>query len=464
MRVHILGICGTFMGGVAALAKAAGHRVSGSDENVYPPMSDLLAELDIPVRQGYHPEHLEADIDCVVVGNVMSRGRDVVEALLNSSLPFQSGPQWLAEHVLRDRWVLAVAGTHGKTTTSSLLAWILDYAGLEPGFLIGGVPANFGVSARFGASEYFVVEADEYDTAFFDKRAKFVHYRPRTLAITNIEFDHADIYDDLDSILRQFHHLLRTVPGRGLVAVNGADGNIERLLEQGVWTPLESFSAEDRGATWYGRHDPAGPNSTFAVHRQGGRVGDVSWSQLGRHNVENALAAVGCAVNAGVPVSTALEALATFKGVRRRLEKRCDCDGIALYDDFAHHPTAIRASLAALRNAQPGNRIVAVLEPGSNTMRMGVHKDSLSGALSGADRVFVLAARDLAWNVESELADLGAKLVAAQSVDELHAGLLEELEQGDQVAVMSNRGFQGLPGRLEESLRKRGTKTRPRDS
>ena len=455
MRVHILGICGTFMGGVAALAKAAGHQVSGSDENVYPPMSDLLAELDIPVRQGYRPEHLEKDIDCVVVGNVMSRGRDVVEALLNSSLPFYSGPQWLAEHVLRDRWVLAVAGTHGKTTTSSLLAWILDYAGLEPGFLIGGVPANFGVSARVGASEYFVVEADEYDTAFFDKRAKFVHYRPRTLAIANIEYDHADIYDDLDGILRQFHHLLRTVPGQGLVAVNGADGNIERLLAQGIWTPVETFSAEDHSATWFGRHDPAGPNSTFVVHRQSERVGKVNWSLLGKHNVENALAAVCCAAHAGVPVSTALEALATFKGVKRRLEKRCNYHGITLYDDFAHHPTAIRATLAALRNARSGNRIIAVLEPGSNTMRMGVHRDSLSGALSGADRVFVLAAGDLAWNVESELADLGPKLVAARSVDELHAGLLKELRQGDQVAVMSNRGFQGLPGRLEESLRQR---------
>ena len=455
MRVHILGICGTFMGGVAALAKAAGHRVSGSDENVYPPMSDLLAELGIPVRQGYHPEHLEKDIECVVVGNVMSRGRDVVEALLNSSLPFHSGPQWLAEHVLRDRWVLAVAGTHGKTTTSSLLAWILDYAGLEPGFLIGGVPANFGVSARFGASEFFVVEADEYDTAFFDKRAKFVHYRPRTLAITNIEYDHADIYDDLDAILRQFHHLLRTVPGSGLVAVNGADGNVERLLEQGVWTPVETFSAEDRGATWFGGHDPAGPRSTIVVHRQGERFGEVNWSLLGKHNVENALAAVCCAAHAGVPVATALEALSTFKGVRRRLEKRGDYDGISLYDDFAHHPTAIRATLAALRSNQPGSRIVAVLEPGSNTMRMGVHRDSLGGALSGADSVFVLAAGDLAWNVESELADLGPKLVAARSVDELHAGLLKELRQGDQVAVMSNRGFQGLPGRLEASLRQR---------
>jgi len=449
MRIHILGICGTFMGGVAALAKAAGHRVSGSDENVYPPMSDLLDDLGIPVREGYHPEHLEGDIDCVVVGNVMSRGRDVVEALLNSSLPFYSGPQWLAEHVLRDRWVLAVAGTHGKTTTTSLLAWILDHAGLEPGFLIGGVPANFGVSARFGDSKYFVVEADEYDTAFFDKRAKFVHYRPRTLAITNIEFDHADIYEDLNAIRRQFHHLLRTVPGRGLVAVNGIDGNIERLLKQGIWTPLESFSAEDRSATWYARRPPAGPVTSFDVYLRGERIGEVNWSMLGRHNVENALAAICCAAHAGVPVETALQALAAFKGVKRRLEKRGDYAGISLYDDFAHHPTAIRATIGALHSAEPCGRVVAVLEPGSNTMRMGVHRDTLSSALNGADKVFVLAAEDLAWDVESVLAELGPKLATAQSADELHAVLMEELRQGDQVAVMSNRGFQGLPGRLD---------------
>ncbi len=455
MRIHILGICGTFMGGIAALAKAAGHRVSGSDRNVYPPMSDLLDELEIPVCEGYHPEHLERDIDCVVVGNVMSRGGDVVEALLNSGLPYCSGPQWLAEHVLRDRWVLAVAGTHGKTTTGSLLAWILDQAGLAPGFLIGGVPSNFGVSARFGDSDYFVVEADEYDTAFFDKRAKFVHYRPRTLAITNIEFDHADIYDDLDAILRQFHHLLRTVPSRGLVAVNGDDSNIERLLEQGIWTPVESFSARDRGASWYTRHDAAGSGSSLEVYRRGERVGEARWSLLGRHNAENALAAIGCAVHAGVPVETALEALTTFRGVKRRLEKRGDYAGIALYDDFAHHPTAIRATLDALRGAPSGKRIVAVLEPGSNSMRMGAHSDTLSHALSGADRVFVLAGEDLAWQVESELADLGSRLVAAPSVDDLHAGLLRELRPGDQVAVLSNRGFKGLSGRLEASLRRR---------
>ena len=459
MRIHILGICGTFMGGIAALAKAAGHRVCGSDENVYPPMSDLLGELGIPVRQGYHPDHLDDDIDCVIVGNVMSRGRDIVEALLNSNLPFCSGPQWLADHVLKDRWVLAVAGTHGKTTTSSLLAWILDRAGFAPGFLIGGVPANFGVSARLGTSEYFVVEADEYDTAFFDKRAKFVHYRPRTLAITNIEYDHADIYDDVDAIVRQFHHLLRTVPGRGLVVVNGGDRNIDRLLQQGIWAPVESFSVRDSGATWLGRPVREGPDSVFRVSRHGKPRGEVNWSMPGEHNVENALAAISCAAHAGVPMTAALEALSEFKGVKRRLEKRAEYDGISLYDDFAHHPTAIRATLAALHGAQPGRRVIAVLEPGSNSMRMGVHKDRLSGALSQADKVFVLSPDDLAWDVEAELAELGGKLVAARSADELHARLMEELRPGDQVGVMSNRGFGGLPGRLAESLRRRARST-----
>ena len=455
MHVHILGICGTFMGGIAAIAKAAGHRVSGSDENAYPPMSDQLRDLGIAVREGYHPDHLDGDVDCVVVGNVMSRGNPVVEALLNSSVPYCSGPEWLAEHVLKDRWVLAVAGTHGKTTTSSLLAWILEYAGLEPGFLIGGVPGNFGVSARLGASRYFVVEADEYDTAFFDKRAKFVHYHPRTLAITNIEFDHADIYDDVDAILRQFHHLLRTVPGRGLVAVNGGDGNVERLLAQGIWTPVETFSAEDPGSTWFGRHEPAAPGSRFGVFRHGEHVGETVWSLMGQHNVENALAAIACAFNAGVPVATAIEALSSFNGVKRRLEKRGEHDGITLYDDFAHHPTAIRATLKALRDAQPGRRVVAVLEPGSNSMRMGVHRGALGAALDEADKVFVLASGDLEWDVESELASLGARLAAVDRANGLLARLLDELRPADQVALMSNRGFQGLPGRLEELLRRR---------
>lgn len=452
MHVHILGICGTFMGGIAAIAKAAGHRVSGSDANAYPPMSDQLRDLGIAVREGYHPDHLGGDVDCVVVGNVMSRGNPVVEALLNSSVPYCSGPEWLAEHVLGDRWVLAVAGTHGKTTTSSLLAWILEFAGLEPGFLIGGVPANFGVSARLGASRYFVVEADEYDTAFFDKRAKFVHYRPRTLAITNIEFDHADIYDDMDAILRQFHHLLRTVPGRGLVAVNGHDRNVEKLLNQGIWTPVETFSAEDPDSTWFGRSDPSESGSRVSIRHRGERAGQATWSLLGNHNLENALTAIGCAAHAGVSVATSLEALSGFRGVKRRLEKRGEYGGISLYDDFAHHPTAIRATLGALRNAQPDRRIVAVLEPGSNTMRMGIHRESLGGALDEADKVFVLTTGDLEWDVESELASLGARLAAVGRADGLLARLLDELQPGDQVALMSNRGFQGLPRRLEESL------------
>ena len=452
MHVHILGICGTFMGGIAAIAKAAGHRVSGSDENAYPPMSDQLRELGIAVREGYHPNHLNDDIDCAIVGNVMSRGNPMVEALLNSSLPYRSGPRWLAEHVLKDRWVLAVAGTHGKTTTSSLLAWILDYAGLEPGFLIGGVPANFGVSARLGGSRYFVVEADEYDTAFFDKRAKFVHYRPRTLAITNIEYDHADIYADMGAILRQFHHLLRTVPGRGRVAVNGRDSNVEKLLAQGIWTPVETFSAVDRGSEWFGRCVPVESGSGFSVRYRGEHVGQASWRQLGNHNVENALAAIACAAHAGVPVASSLEALSSFRGVRRRLEERGEYDGIALYDDFAHHPTAIRATLAALRNARPERRIVAVLEPGSNTMRMGIHRGSLGPSLDEADKVFVLTSGDLEWDAESVLASLGDRLVAVDLADGLLLRLLDEVRPGDQVALMSNRGFQGLPGRLQDAL------------
>ena len=452
MHIHILGICGTFMGGIAAIAKAAGHRVSGADENVYPPMSDQLEDMGIPILEGYHPNQLSADIDCVVVGNVLSRGNAAVEALLNSGLPYCSGPEWLVDHVLRDRWVLAVAGTHGKTTTSSMLAWILDYAGLAPGFLIGGVPTDFGVSARLGTTEYFVVEADEYDTAFFDKRAKFVHYRPRTLAITNIEYDHADIYADMDAILRQFHQLLRTVPGRGLVALNGGDRNIERLLARGIWTPVETFSAKDRRSTWHGRYDPIESGSSFSVLRSGRSVGRTNWALSGEHNMENALAAISAAVGAGVAVETALEALAGFKGVKRRLEKRGVFAGITLYDDFAHHPTAIRATLLALRNTKARGRVIAVLEPGSNSMRMGVHRDALSGALEAADRVFVFVPGDLTWDMQSALSGLGERLSIARSVDRIIEKMMKELRAGDRVVIMSNRGFQGLPARLQQSL------------
>jgi UDP-N-acetylmuramate: L-alanyl-gamma-D-glutamyl-meso-diaminopimelate ligase len=453
MRVHILGICGTFMGGIAALAKAAGHQVSGSDQNVYPPMSTQLRKLGIRLYEGYDERQLGGELDCVIVGNVLSRGNPAIEFLLNSNLPYYSGPEWLADHVLRDKWVLAVAGTHGKTTGSSMLAWILDYAGLDPGFLIGGVPSNFGISARLGRSKYFVVEADEYDTAFFDKRAKFIHYRPRGLAITNIEYDHADIYSDLSAILWQFHQLVRTVPSGGLITVNGRDPNIDELLAQGVWTPVETFSADDQAATWSAQYDLIGAKSQFSVFRHGEKVGQAGWALLGPHNLDNALAALSSAVHVGVSVDAALEALSQFKGVKRRLEKRGVFRGIALYDDFAHHPTAIASTLAALRSQHAERRIVAVLEPRSNTMRMGVHRDALRKSFDAADRVFVLASDKLDWNPEGALAAVGNKLSVAWDVQDLLNTLLEELETGDQVVLMSNGSFQGLPRLLQQALK-----------
>lgn len=453
MRIHILGICGTFMGGIAALAKAAGHQVSGSDENVYPPMSTQLRKLGIELHRGYDRRYLENDLDCVVVGNVMARGNPAVEALLNSGLPYYSGPEWLANNVLKGKWVLGVAGTHGKTTTASMLAWILDYAGLSPGFLIGGVPSNFKISARLGRSNYFVVEADEYDTAFFDKRAKFVHYHPRTLAITNLEYDHADIYADLDAIIWQFHQLIRTVPNEGLITVQGGNSNIETLLERGIWTSVETFSAGDSAATWSAQYNLIGVKSRFSVARHGQEIGQTDWALLGRHNLENALAAISSAVHAGVSVDVALEALSQFQGVRRRLDKRAVIDGITLYDDFAHHPTAISRTLEAVRSQKTDQRIVAVVEPRSNTMRLGVHRDTLRNAFDDADRVFVLSSDDLSWNPESVLASLGAKLSVAFDAEALLELLLGELETGDQVVFMSNGDFKGLPRLLQQALK-----------
>jgi len=455
MRIHILGICGTFMGGIAAIAKAAGHQVSGSDENVYPPMSTQLRKLGIRLHEGYDTSQLSDDLDAVIVGNVLSRGNPAVEALLDSGLPYYSGAEWLADNVLKDRWVLAVAGTHGKTTTTSMLAWILDYAGLDPGFLIGGVPNNFAISARLGRSKYFVVEADEYDTAFFDKRAKFVHYRPRTLAITNIEYDHADIYPDLDAIIWQFHQLIRTVPGKGLITVNGHNANVDGLLSRGVWTPVETFSAGDRAATWSAQYDLIGAKSRFSVYRHGEKVGQTGWALLGLHNLENALAAISAAAHVGVSVDLALEALAQFKGVKRRMEKRGVFSGITIYEDFAHHPTAIVTTLAALRAQHPDRRVVAVVEPRSNTMRMGVHRDALRRSFDDADRVFVLASEGLEWNPESVFAALGSKLCVEWGVEELLGHLLDELTQGDQVVLMSNGSFQGLPRLLQQALKSR---------
>jgi UDP-N-acetylmuramate: L-alanyl-gamma-D-glutamyl-meso-diaminopimelate ligase len=455
MRIHILGICGTFMGGIAALAKAAGHTVSGADQNVYPPMSTQLEDLGIRLHEGYDDRRLPDGLDCVVVGNALSRGKPVVEALLDSGLPYSSGPQWLAENVLAGRWVLAVAGTHGKTTTASMLASILDAAGFDPGFLIGGVPRDFGVSARLGGSRYFVVEADEYDTAFFDKRAKFVHYRPRTLVINNIEYDHADIYPNVESIIWQFHQLLRTVPGTGLIAVNGADQNIDRLLARGVWTPVETFSARSAAAGWQASYDRVGEQSRFTVTRGKVPIGTVEWSLLGEHNLENALGALVAATHVGVAPAVALEALGRFGGVKRRLEKRGEFGGIGLFEDFAHHPTAIATTLHGVKKARPGQRIVAVVEPRSNTMRMGVHGGALARAFDDADRVFVLTSPDLGWDPAQVLAPLGGKLSVGADVETLRQALLAELRAGDLVVLMSNGSFQGLPRSLERSLASR---------
>jgi len=453
MRIHILGICGTFMGGIAALAKDAGHQVSGSDANVYPPMSTQLRKLGIRLHEGYDPDQLTEDLDCVLVGNVLSRGNPIVEALLDSDIPFYSGPEWLARNVLNKKWVLAVAGTHGKTTTSSMLAWILDYAGLEPGFLIGGVPRDFSISARLGRSRYFVVEADEYDTAFFDKRAKFVHYRPKTLAITNLEYDHADIYPNLDAIIWQFHQLIRTVPGRGLVSVNAASEAIEKLLGMGIWTPVQTFSASGREADWTAAYDLIGAKSRFSVVHDGEKVGQAGWALLGRHNLENALAAISAAAHVGVDPELALEALSQFKGVKRRLEKRGVFNGISLYEDFAHHPTAIAETLAALRAQQGERRIIAIIEPRSNTMRMGVHGNALAGSLSEADRVYVLAAPGLNWDPRTALAELDGKLRVESEVGEIVDSVLAESGSGDQIVMMSNGSFGGLPRLLQQALK-----------
>jgi UDP-N-acetylmuramate: L-alanyl-gamma-D-glutamyl-meso-diaminopimelate ligase len=453
MHVHILGICGTFMGGIAAIAKAAGHRVTGSDRNVYPPMSTQLESLGIGLTEGFDAAQLRPRPDVVVVGNVMTRGAPVIEALLESTIPYTSGPEWLVREVLRDVHVLGVAGTHGKTTTSSMLAWILEHAGLAPGFLIGGVPGNFPVSARLGGRKFFVIEADEYDTAFFDKRAKFVHYRPRTLILNNLEFDHADIYENLGAIQRQFHHLVRTVPGSGRILWNAADDHLRATLKLGSWTPLEGFAREPGAeVTWSLDVPEGGDFSRFVVIEGGKPVGTVKWELLGAHNAENALAAIGAARHAGVPVTSAIAALAEFKGVKRRMELRGEVRGISVYDDFAHHPTAIATTLDGLRRKVGNRRIVAVLEPRSATMKMGVHRETLGPSLAGADAVWMYAPPDLGWDAGAIVQSLGGKAHLATSLDELLQGLLANSREGDQVLIMSNGGFGGLHGRLLEAL------------
>jgi len=442
------------MGGIAAIARADGHRVTGSDRNVYPPMSTQLEALGIELIEGYDAAQLDPAPDIVVVGNVMSRGQPVIEALLDRGIPYASGPEWLSREVLRDRWVLAVAGTHGKTTTSSLLAWILEHAGLEPGFLIGGVPANFGTSARLGVKPFFVIEADEYDTAFFDKRAKFVHYHPRTLILNNLEYDHADIYPDVAAIERQFHHLVRTVPGGGRILWNAADARLQETLAMGCWTPRESFASRPVAqAHWTGR--PAGgveDFSCFEVLEQGRSRGVVRWGLIGAHNMENALAAIAAARHAGVGLEHAIEALRSFAGVARRMQLRGTVKGVSVYDDFAHHPTAIATTLDGLRRRVGSARIIAVLEPRSNTMRMGVHRDELARCLAGADEVWLYTPADLGWDAGAVLAALGGRGHGRGDVTVLAHDLAQTLRPGDHALIMSNGGFGGLHEKLLAEL------------
>jgi UDP-N-acetylmuramate: L-alanyl-gamma-D-glutamyl-meso-diaminopimelate ligase len=455
MHVHILGICGTFMGGIAAIARAAGFTVTGSDRNVYPPMSTQLQALGINLTEGFDAAQLTPAPDMVVVGNVMTRGQPVIEALLESGLAYASGPEWLAREVLKERWVLAVAGTHGKTTTASLLAWILEHAGLEPGFLIGGVPENFGVSARLGAAPFFVIEADEYDTAFFDKRAKFVHYRPRTLILNNLEYDHADIYPDIGAIQRQFHHLVRIVPGSGRIIWNAADPLLKETLQMGCWTPLEGFARDARPEVlWTARPAQGGADySRFEVLKAGRPRGTVQWPLIGAHNMENALAAIAAAGHAGVDVPLALEALQGFRGIARRMQLRGEVNGVHVYDDFAHHPTAIAMTLDGLRRRVGAARIIAVLEPRSNTMRMGVHQHALAPALAGADEIWIYTPPDLGWDTGAVLAALGGRAHANGDVDALARELARAARPGDHVLIMSNGGFGGLHGKLLSGLR-----------
>jgi len=451
MHIHILGICGTFMGGIAAIAKQAGHTVTGCDANVYPPMSTQLEQLGIVLTQGWDPLQLEQAADVYVIGNVVSRGNPLMEAILDRGLPYVSGPQWLAESVLRQKWVLAVAGTHGKTTTTSMLAWILEDAGLNPGFLIGGVPENFGVSARLTDSPFFVIEADEYDTAFFDKRSKFVHYRPRTAILNNLEFDHADIFPNLDAIQTQFHHLVRTVPGQGLLVVNGRDAHLAATLQRGCWTPVEHFGGSDGWQCVEPATDAVDPGQPRMVRFAGHDIAPLRWDILGGHNRMNALAAIAAARHVGVAPELAVDALSRFRNVKRRLEVRGTVRGVTVIDDFAHHPTAISETLAALRERVGGGRILAVLEPRSNTMKQGIWKDDLARSLDDAQAVFCYT-RGLGWDAAGALASLGARLTAGDDLAALVQAITVEARDGDTVLVMSNGGFDGIHGQLLAAL------------
>lgn len=452
MHLHILGICGTFMGGIAAIAKQLGHRVSGCDANVYPPMSTQLEHLGIELKQGYFPEHLEDEPDLVIVGNAMARGNPAVEYMLDRNIPYTSGPQWLLDNVLKDRWVLAVAGTHGKTTTSSMLTWILEYAHLKPGYLIGGVPQNFESSARIGESPFFVIEADEYDTAFFDKRSKFVHYRPRTLVINNLEFDHADIFDDLSDIQRQFHHLLRMVPSNGLILSPNREQAIEDTIGMGCWTPREvSVERELKDEGWFADKIIA-DGSQYNVFFKGQLQGTVNWSLIGDFNIENGLMAIAAARHAGVPSRVAIEALAEFVNTKRRLELKGEVNGIRVFDDFAHHPTAIAKTLAGVKANVGNGRVLAVLEPRSNTMKSGVHKDTLPDSLALADLSYIFQGDNVKWSVEELVANCHQPCIVEQDLNVFIERIVANAKINDTIVVMSNGSFGGIHGKLLSAL------------
>jgi UDP-N-acetylmuramate: L-alanyl-gamma-D-glutamyl-meso-diaminopimelate ligase len=455
MHVHIMGICGTFMGGLAILARQLGHDVTGSDQNVYPPMSTQLEEHGIALMSGYSPSNIQRRPDLVVVGNAISRGNAEMEAVLDAGIPYVSGPEWLHDEVLQQRWVLAVAGTHGKTTTTSMLTFILEHAGLEPGFLVGGVPLDFGVSSRLGKGNCFVVEADEYDTAFFDKRSKFVHYHPRTCILNNLEFDHADIFPDLASIQRQFHHLVRTIPGRGLIVAPNWEPALDEVLQMGCWTPVEHTSQEGSGAvaTW-SYHLLAKDGSSFEIVHDGQPAGRVDWSLTGLHNVYNGLAAVAAAHHAGVFPERSAEALSRFSNVKRRMEIRAEVQGITVYDDFAHHPTAIKTTVEGLRAKVGESRILAILEPRSNTMRMGVHAGLLGESLAGADVALLFQSSQVEWDVRAATATHPRVEVFGQ-VGEIVDWIAREARSGDHILIMSNGGFEGIHQRVESALHMR---------
>ena len=446
MHVHILGICGSFMGGIAAIAKAMGHKVTGSDKNVYPPMSTQLEALGIELTEGYDESQFNPAPDMVVIGNAMSRGNPAVEYVLDRNLPYTSGPQWLLDNLLKDRWVIGVSGTHGKTTTSSMVAWILEHAGLNPGYLIGGVPENFGVSARVGNSPFFVIEADEYDSAFFDKRSKFVHYRPKTLVINNLEFDHADIFADLGAIQTQFHHLVRMVPQNGLILTPNNTPSVEETLARGCWSSRQSLGKE-----WQAELIQS-DGSAFHILHNSVQVGTVTWSLLGQHNVDNALMAIAAAHHAGVTLNDAIEALSYFKNVKRRMEIKGTVNNVTVYDDFAHHPTAIATTLDGLRNRVGGARIIAVLEPRSNTMKMGIHKDTLAQSWQNADMTLLYEPEGMDWSLAETASLSTTPTTCFNSVEAIVKELAHVAQPGDHILVMSNGGFEGIHSRILTAL------------